>query len=310
MILSADKNRYDPTVMNVFSGVRSTIPIVLITRIDDYEFNPELLKLKDWICADYVEYEWDKSNFKNTHIFGQNTHDFKYRFPREQWELFDKWVKNNPPKLYLKRELLEKDATEKIVSSTYPCFTELQPIQTREQFEARPIELFHYFGRSHEARIVFQGNAHLYSSKAGIDLVDNMYYLQGYLNQQGEHRRTWVSLHIPHFSRVDLSQLFKIGSLSKLGLSMPGCGKRCFRDSEIPVTSIPVFQDSGIDFPFKWVHGENCIMYQGDDPIPAIEAALKRTDLYEIYLNAQKNIANYQIRNYTRYLENLINSVL
>lgn len=310
MIISSDKTRFDPTVMNIFRDVISPIPLVLITRIDSYEFNPELLGVKDWICCDYVEYEWDRYSFTDTHIFGHNTEAFKYRFPGEEWQKFDDWVKANPPKLYLKRELLAKDATDKIVSSTYPCFTELMSVQTREQFEARPIELFHYFGRSHESRIIFQGNAHLYSSKVGIDLVDNMYYLQGFLNQHGTHSRTWVSLHIPHFARVDLSQLFQIGSLSKFGLSMPGCGKRCFRDSEIPITSIPIFQDNGIDFPFKWIHGENCIMYKGDDPIPAIEEALKRNDLYEIYVNAQKNIVNYQVRNYTKYLESLIRKAL
>lgn len=310
-IISADATRYDPTVMNIFQNVQSEVPIVLVVRHDNYQFNPALMDIQGpWIMGDYAEYEWDRYNFTNTHIFGRNTNDFLYRFPGEQWQLFDNWVKDHPPALYLKRELLVKDATDKIVSSTYPCFTELQSMQLREQFEARPIELFHYFGRSHESRIIFQGNAHLHSSKVGIDVVDNMYYLQGFLNHQGTHNRLWVSLHIPHFARIPLDQLLSIGNLSKFGLSMPGCGKRCFRDSEIATTSIPIFQDSGIDFPFKWVHGENCIMYKGEDPIPAIEEALKRTDLYEVYLKSQQNIANYQIGNYTRYIESLIQKSL
>lgn len=301
MILSGHKHSYDPTVMNVFRGVKSELPIVLIVRHDDFEFNDELIGLKDYVLADYCEYEW-QAKFSDTHIFGKNTSDFAYRFPSDEWLKFDEWVKTNPPRLYLKRELLAKNATDKIVSSTYPSFVNPYPIQTKDEFNSRPINLFHYWGRSNETRVWFQGNVHL---EDGITVVDNLYYLNGFL-AEGTHKNIWVTAHIPHFARVPLEQLLQFNGMSKLSLSMPGCGRLCFRHSESPVNSVMVLKDDGMAFPFPWVHGENCIMYQGDCPIYAIKEALKRDDLYDIYVRGVQNSLNYQQSNYNAYLENLI----
>jgi len=306
MLISADKNKFSPPEHRVFENVKSDIPLVLITRLDNFEFNDQLLGLKEYVLCDYCEYEWDKSDFKDTHVFGKNTDDFAYRFPGEEWIKFDNWVKENPPKLYIKRELLAKDATDWLASSTYPCYNSPFQIQTKEEFNARPIELFHYFGRSHEARIWFQSNAY---KEHGVTLVDNLYYLQGYLNE-GIHKHLWVSVNIPHFARLPLEQLLAFNNLSKLSLSMPGCGKTCFRHSEAPINSVMVMEDSGISFPFPWIHGENCIMYKGDDTIPAIKEALQRDDLYDIYLRGIENIDKYRISNYNLYLENLIKAAL
>lgn len=299
--ISADKHKYSPPEANVIKYINSPIPIVLITHFDDYAFNDDLLAVKDWIAADFVEYTWGYE-ITETHIFGKNTDKFKWRFNSPEWDKFDNWVKENPPRLYLKRELLAKDATDWLVSCTYPCYYSPYRLETREEFNARKIELMHYWGRSSEYRVRFQSKAYV---EPGVTLVDNLYYLQGYLNE-GTHEHIWVSAQIPHFARIPLEQVLEINNWSKLSLSLKGCGYRCFRDSESPINSVMVLEDSGIDFPFKWIHGHNCIMYKGDDPIPAIKEALQRDDLYDIYVRGMENIENYRQPTFNQHFEELI----
>ena len=71
-----------------------------------------------------------------------------------------------------------------------------------------------------------------------------------------------------------------------------------------------VLQDNNIAFPFEWEHGVNCIRYKGDNPISAIEEALKRGDLYDIYLRGVDNINKYRNPNYTKHIEQLIKEAL
>lgn len=305
-IIHASSRSYSPPEFNIIKAVKSDIPLVLVTRVDDFVFNEELLNISgDYCLFDLCEYEWNKSDFSDTHIFGKNTNDFIYRFPGDEWLKLDNWMKEHPPRIYFKRELLKKDVTDKVVSLTYPSYQPSYPIQTKEQFDARPIELNHYFGRSHEDRIKFQGKAYLYASDNGITIIDNLYYLQGFLNE-GTHKRIWVNVHVPHFARTDLGNLLQLNNLSKFSLSMPGCGIRCFRDSEAPMNSIMVLQDNEIAFPFEWIHGVNCIRYKGSNPIDAIEKALQREDLYDIYLKGMEDIEKYRIENYATYIEKLI----
>lgn len=305
LIISADKTRYDPPSRKPIENINSGIPLVLVSRLDNFVFNDELLSLDKYCLVNMCEFGWDFP-FTDTPIFGKNIHEYPELFSGPEWEKFNDFVTTKPPLLTFQRELLEKDTSDKILSCTYPCYYPIPQIQTREKFNDRPIELFHFFGRSSEHRIHFQSNAY---REDGITLIDNIYYLQGYL-AEGIHKHIWCSLHIPHFVRVQLEHILAINERSKLSLSMPGCGKRCFRDSESPINSIMVLQDSGVAFPFPWVHGENCIMYKGDDPIPAIKEALKRDDLYDIYVRGVDNCWNYQIGNYTTYIESKINSLL
>ncbi|NDH06592.1 hypothetical protein EBX93_11835, partial [bacterium] len=83
--------------------------------------------VKDYVLADYTEYGWD-SKLENTHLFGKNTYEYWYeRYAPTEWLKFDNWVAENPPKLYLKRELLLKDKTDNI-----------QPIEYEEEIIPEP----------------------------------------------------------------------------------------------------------------------------------------------------------------------------
>lgn len=308
MVISACAgNRYSPPEWNVVKDVNTPIPIVLVTRLSDFVFNEELLSLDKYVLANLCEFSWDY-DWHYTPIFGRKYSDFDTLFEGEEWAKFYEFVINKPPVLTLQREISYDDLTDNIKPLAYPCYQPVYPTQTKEEFNIRPIEVFHYWGRSSEERMWFQGNAYLHASKKGIEIADNIYYLHGLLNES--HKRIWATANIPHFARVPIEQILQINSMAKFSLSMPGCGKICFRHSESPVNSIMVLQYNNMAFPFRWRHGVNCIMYKGVDPIPAIEEALKRDDLYEIYLKGLQNIDKYRTHNYNKYIEDLINKAL
>jgi len=304
MVISACAgNRFSPPEMNVVKDVNSPIPIVLVTRLSDFVFNEELLSLDKYVLCNMCEFGWSYE-WLCTPIFGDYSIGASALFEGNEWAKFNDFVRNSKPILTLQREIRKTDLTDKIKPLSYPCYQPVYPIQTREEFNARPIELCHYWGRSSEERLWFQGNAYLHASKEGIEISDNLYYLQWMLNEN--YKRLWVTANIPHFARVPIEQILQVNGMAKLGLSLPGAGKHCFRDSEIPVNSVMVLQDNDIAFPFEWEHGVNCIRYKGVDPIPAIEEALKRDDLYEIYLKGIENIDKYRTANYNKYIEYLI----
>mgnify|MGYP001179300430 CR=1 FL=1 len=308
MVISACAgNRYSPPEWNVVKDVNSSIPIVLVTRLSDFVFNEELFSLDRYVLANLCEFSWDY-HWLYTPIFGKEDADYHKLFEGAEWAKFNDFVKNNPPVLTLQREIRKTDLTDKIKPLSYPCYQPVYETHTREQFNARSIELCHYWGRSSEERMWFQGNAYLHASREGIEICDNLYYLNGLLAENKQ--RLWVTANVQHFARVPIEQVLQVNGMAKLGLSMPGCGKHCFRDSEVPVNSVMVLQDNDIAFPFEWIHGENCIRYKGVDPIPAIEEALKRDDLYDIYVKGLENIDKYRTHNYNRYIEDLIKQAL
>jgi len=307
MIISADKNTYSPPEMNVIKDVNSSIPLVLVTRLNNYVFNEELLSLGDYVLVNLAEFGWD-FNWEFSPIFGTDDERLFDVFQGDEWRKFNDFVKSNPPKLTFQREILRKDLNDKIKPLSYPCYQPEYKLNLKEEFDARPLDVCHYFGRSSEERMIFQGNAYIHASEKGFEICDNIYYLQGFLNEG--KKKIWVSTHIPHFARIDISQILQINGLSKLALSMPGCGKHCFREGEVPVNSVMVLQDNDIPFPFEWVHNFNCIRYKGDNPIPAIDEALKRDDLYDIYLRGLENIDNYRYPKYSNYIEQEITKAL
>jgi len=147
MVVSAHRNGYlDQPTFNLLKEVSSEVPIVQINAFSDYEFNEELYKLGQWVLADFLELGANDWGRQETLVFGYNSHKFK-KAQTEEWQKFDKFVRDKPPILTLKREFLSKDGLwYNIYPIDFPCFHSPQPIQTKEEFEARKIEVFHFWG--------------------------------------------------------------------------------------------------------------------------------------------------------------------
>ena len=306
MLVSADKNTIDPPVHRIVGNINSPIPIVPITRLDHYEFNPELLNLDKYVLIDYCEYGWDFYSDK-THLFGVNTDEFLDKFKGEEWQKFDNWVKQNPPVVYFKREMVVGDNPSYVKPIEYPNWVICPPIQTKEEFDSkRPIDVFYFWGRSHEGRVMLHSDIWKYSSKYGYSVCDNIYYVDGFL-QKEENPKKWVSLSIPHYARHDISNILAINSLSKLSISMPGAGVKCFRSTgECSVNAIMAMPQNDMVWTYDWGHGKNCIMLRVGHEMEDIISSLKRFDLYEIYVQGVETTKKYQWENYKKHIEDVI----
>lgn len=318
MVISADrKGTLDQPTLNLLKEVKSEVPIVQINSFSGYEFDEKLYELDQWVLADFLELGANDWNRQETLVWGYNSK----KFPKAQaveWQKFDKFVQDKPPILTLKREFLAKDSLwRNIYPIDFPCFHSPQPVQTKEEFDARKIEVFNFWGHSHESRRALQGNIFINSTKSGYGVADNFYHIEQAIK---EYKRLWVTIQVPHYARIPMEQVIFINGNSKLSVSLPGAGAKCFRMAESPINSIMVMQEDKMQYAYPWIHGYNCIKIPlSDDPeeirglknqwqaIETIEAALQRNDLYDIYLRGVENCNKYMVDNYVKnYLEPLI----
>lgn len=302
VIISPDKNGIvDQVVVTILDQIDTDIPLVPITRTENFQFNPELLKLDRYILSDYVEYGWNWDR-KQTHVFGVNTDQFSDRFPGDQWKLFDDFVRNKKPFLYFKREMLE-GCSENVHPIDWPCFNEIPQLDTHYN---RPVEVFFTWGHSNEARRRLHGEIFVNSTKKGYGVIDNPYNVERGME---EYHRKWVTLQIPHYTRLPMSQILFMQGHSKLSVSLPGAGLKCFRSCEASINSVMVMWEDGMKYSYDWVHGVNCIKANPGEEIEAIEAALQRVDLYDIYKNGVENVKKYYLPTYCKnYIEPIIKS--
>lgn len=305
MIYTADKlGRTDSAYHTLVSKVECKYPVVIVSWVDGFIFNDALLDVTEAILFDYGEYGWDVE-ITDTPIWGNHI-DQITRYESTEWYKFNNWAKTNV-KLQFKRELLKKDVSDTIVPLEYPCLINPIEIQPKEQFDVRPVNVFNFWGRSNENRIRIQGEIWLHSYMKGFQVCDNLFYTAQYLvEEKGEK---WVSLWIPHWARVDIGNLMAINSVSKLCLSFKGSGEKCFRSAEAPTCSIMVMHRKDYAWSFPWDE-TNCILVEVGKEIEGIEGALKRNDLYDIYLKGVENADHYRVDKYiNEYILPKINSL-
>jgi len=311
MIFSPDKqNKMDGSVLRIAGHIQQvcSLPIVPITRIEDFVFNDGIAGLRNYVLLDYSELHWNTQN-TDTHLFGKNTKEFLDIFRGDEWLKFDEWIRDNPPIAYFKRELKKKDAGGNVYPIDYPCWASPFPLESREQFNERPVNVHYYWGRSHEDRVQLHGDIWKHSSKNGAAICDNIFYFQKFMEEEKSTNK-WVTLNMPHYARIDISNIFSINGMSKLSVSMPGSGIKCFRNSESPVNSVMIFPQDDLAWGYEWENEINCIRFSGE-PIPAIEEALQRKDLYDIYVKGHETIDKYRIDNYVNnYIQPIIQQCL
>lgn len=309
MIVSPDINgQMDGSVLRIANEINSLYPIVPITRIEGFKFNPDLLSLDKYVLLDYSELYWNSDN-TDTHLFGKNTSDYPEQFPGDDWKKFDDFVREQPPVVYFKRELLNKDRSDFIHPIDYPCWVEPPPIQSKEDFNKRPLEVFFFWGRSHEERVSLHSQIWSNSSRNGASINDNVYQIQNFLAEESNPKK-WVTLYMPHYSRIDISNLLGINGFSKLSVSLFGAGRKCFRTTgESPVNSLMVMQKSESCYTYEWEHGVNCLMFpETKVDVTLLDEFLKRDDLYEIYCKGVETINRYKIHNYiNNHIQPIIN---
>lgn len=306
MIIIADKKERTDSAYHTLIRNIEGVNIVVVSWVEDFIFNDALLGVKDYVLICFCEYGW---NYKITdsHIWGKNK-DGSGRYSGGDWDKFDEWVKNNPPLMMFKRELLKKDVSDRVKPIEYPNVVEEDyPTNTKEQFNGRPVSVFQYWGRSNECRLRIHGEIWLHAYKKGFQVCDNIYYVPKYINEeQGEK---WITLWIPHYYRIPIQSLLSINEHSKLSLSWPGAGFKCFRTAEAPFNSVMVMYKNDFAWAYDW-NETNCILVEEEKEIEGIEAALSNPNLYDIYLKGIENCRKYKTIDYiNNYLLPLINQL-
>ena len=313
---------YSPPEYSVIKDIQSEIPLVLVTRMSDFKFNEDLKRLDKYVLVNMSELGWDYDFSRGTPIFGKNFYYFRDLYPGDEWAKFNDWISGNPPILTLQRELLNKDVWYDIAPIEYPFYGEIPPIQSFDEYIARPLNVFHYWGRSHEDRVSTHASFWMRSRHNGASICDNLSEVMPFIQRESNPNK-WVTLHIPHYMRTDIGVLLQLNGMSKMGLSLPGAGKKCFRSAEVPTNSLMIMEENEMAWQFPWVDQKNCFTYKDgyfdnhpiderNNPVDVIERVIKLHPqvIYEAYRACVENARNYQINSYSRHLEKIIQKVL
>lgn len=295
----------DGSAYNFLSQVESELPIVLITKAPDFKFNETLLALDKYVLVCYTEYGWDFS-FLTSHIWGENTGLFIDVFDNsDEYVKFDDFVKNNPPVLHFKRELFRPDVRKNVLPIEYPAWYQPMPLQSKEEFNCRPISAFFSWGLSNEKRKWLHADIWRESSRYNYAVCDNLHHLHKFLEEEKGNK--WVTVNIPHYARLPMDGILSVNGLSKISISPDGAGLKCFRHSESPLNSIMAMPKNYLAWSYGWTDMLNCIEYKDGIAIETIQDYLQKDYLYQIYVAGVENAKNYYLPNYIKnYIEPII----
>lgn len=293
------QDQIDGTVNNnLLSHFRERAPlesadvvIIPISMYRNYEFNPILQRIsKPIVIVDFMEYEW-QWDAPDTHLFGKNTREC--RWLGENWYPFDDWVRERNPVMYFKRELLKKDVSDRVKPIEWGCYLSSMPVQPKEEFDTRRLEVFFTWGYSHPCRATLHGRIFEGINTHGLGVISN--YDQFYPHFQHEKTtRNWMSVHTPHFARRSIYELMNFQQQAKITVSLPGCGRKCFRSTEAPVASIMALHEDDMAWSHDWIDGENCIRLRKGHEFDDLDGATRLNDLYSIYVRSQETIDKYR----------------
>lgn len=310
-IQSPDKlNRIDPSLsQRLFSFLPNQVKtepeadaiIVPITWMPEFQFNEELERItKPVIVVDMFEYGSNWSG-GHTHLFGTDS-DALSASLEAPYNRFSEWVASRQPVLYFKRELLAKDQTERVKPIEWPCYLPISPIQTREEFEKRPIEVLNWWGYSHDSRPLLHAAIFKAMVTHGINVLSDWKHVPS--------NRSWASIHVPHYNRVSIEIIANWQFQSKITTALWGNGRKCFRHGEL-VDTIMALPCDNLAWSFPWENNTNCIRLHENFIFADLQASTHRPNLYEIYVAGQENMARYQSARYVNeYILPAIESAL
>lgn len=315
VIIADGSGHIDSAHETLVKFIPSGLPIVMVTWAENFQFNPELLSVKDYILICFCEYgyDWD-SDKTGTHLWGVNSEKFP-RYYTGDWVKFDNWVKSNPPKLTLKRELLAKDISHEIKPIDYTTDLDPIPVQSEAEFNSRPVSACYYFGRSHESRLLLHASIWEGASKYSYSVCDNPYQIWGIPEQglgsflQHERGKKYISMHTPHWFRLPMPTILQINGLAKIGVVPFGAGQKTFRHCEVAANSIPLMWRDELAWGAEWINGFNCFKCEPGEEVETIEKLTQpENDLYPVYLESVRTWGKYRTEKYIQeYLMPLIN---
>jgi len=252
---------------------------------------------------------WNEKFKYGTHLFGKNTYNYLKKFKGGEWTKFDDFVAKKPPLIYFKRELLNDVQEDNVFPINYPCWYNIPPTQSKEDFNKRPLLFNFIWGLSHHYRTILHGEIGGRCGEFGYVVGDNIDNLELFLEKEDNPKKV-LTANIPWYARKEMNKITDVNELSKISISIAGAGRHCFRHSESPMASVMYMWDDGIKYSYPWIHNVNCIMSKQGEELKTIVEALNNPNLYEIYLAGVNNCKNYYLPTYQqKYIEKIINNL-
>ena len=285
----------------VSSIAEADVVVVCVSWYSDFRFNDALVGLrKPVVLMDFMEVYGAKPDPARSLIIGHDGFEQWARLNDNhpcavEWAKLHAWVAQADVRGQFVRELLETDVSERIIPIEWPCLLPAWAIEPKSNFDARPFEVFYCWGMSNALRPHLHGQIYGLMGDGLVDVIGHWDHIDAKLNDT--HRR-WIAIHSPHTHRVHLNEIARRQAQSKMSVSMPGAGQRCFRDAEAPVHTVPVFMQDGTARSYPWEHGVNCIKFDGT--AHSLNEATQRPDLHDLYVATQETIDRYRTHRYAR----------
>ena len=128
-----------------------------------------------------------------------------------------------------------------------------------------------------------------------------------------------------------MNDILHAQSMSKISVSLNGCGVKCFRHSESPVNSLMALQDNVLEWTYPWTE-ENSILlppkrhsssnilpgqlnsdlteWENLDTVLSIRMLIRLLNnprhIYSKYVLGVENCRKYLLKNYIPYLKSII----
>lgn len=271
--------------------------IVPVSHFEKFTFNPLLRGIrKPVIVVDFMEY-YSGNPWGVTHLFGSRHREAWLNCPGGAWDEFHEWCANTNLALTFKRELYLADESEKVAPIEWPCYLPAWEIEPKMNFDTRPFDLFFNWGMSNVLRPAFAAQTYQLMAKGKIDVIAHFECIDAKMH---EPHRKWISVHSPHTHRTNINEVARRQAQSKMCLSLPGAGVKCFRSLEHLVHTAPVKLFDGMAWSYPWVHGENCIELVSSDNMAGSVYEHGNLDvLHGIYVAAQDLADRYRVHRYT-----------
>ena len=125
---------------------------------------------------------------------------------------------------------------------------------TFEEFNARPIDILMIWGLSNPIRPEVHGNLMAGCHKHGWTYIGNRHHIAYEGGQKA------VLLHQPHYDRIPEKEMYELQSKSKITISLPGAGVKCFRHAEAPINSVMAKPEDNLVWQAGW-DKTNCVFF-------------------------------------------------
>lgn len=292
--------------------------VMPVAYTPNFRFHNPSLK-KPYILLDYLEFGWQwgtEGHCRENRLGMMPCDDYSNirqfgHLDTDEWEKLDRFIRDHPPALTFKRELLQSQVTDTMLPCEWLCEEEIPEPMSKAGFDARPIEVLHAWGWSNPSRAILHAEIFRGMTTHGLTVISQFDHI-GVKSLDG---RCWVSVYTPWYARLPMATIYETQIRSKISVSLPGAGWKCFRHAQAPLGAVMALPWDELAWSYPWESGMNCVrlddIFEPNNYFLRLRDHTTRPDLYNIYVEGQRNLANYQSRNYVNnYLLPAIERVL